>query len=86
MYSDMIEHAAGALSVRNGWTYSRALEYVEDLVFNSEADISGLMSSIAEGTYEIHPPLRIRRRRHKGQRRDLWKSPYAVQEARVLGL
>ena len=47
MYSDMIEHAAAVLSAENGWTLSKASEYIEDLIFNSNADIpSGICGRI----------------------------------------
>lgn len=86
MYSDMIEHAAAVLSAENGWTLSKASEYIEDLIFNSNADIPGLLASITDGTFEINPPVRIRKGRKKGERRDLWKAPFRVQEARILGI
>ena len=86
MYSDMIEQAAAVLSAKTGWTLSKASEYIEDLIFNSNADIPGLLASITDGTFEITPPMRIRRGRKKGGRRDLWQAPFRVQESRILGI
>ena len=86
MYSDMIENAAAVLSVKNGWSHDQAAEYIEDLVFNTNEDIPGLLKSIQNGHFEFHPPVRLRRRKKKGTRRDLWKSPYRIQMSKITGL
>ena len=82
----MIENAAAVLSEKNDWSLGRAAEYIDDLIFNSDEDIPGLLDSIQNGAFEFNPPSRIRKGRNKGAKRDLWKSPYWVQEARILGI
>ena len=86
MYSDMIEHAAAVLAAINCWPLRRASEYIEDLIFNTGMDIPGLLASIIDGTFEFLPPVRVRRAGKKGKRRDLWKAPGRIREAKVLGI
>ena len=49
MYSDMIENAAAILSAKSGWKQEQSVDYIEDLIFNSEEDIPGLLTSIMNG-------------------------------------
>ena len=86
MYSDMIENAATVLSEKSGWNHKQSVEYIENMIFNSNVDIPGLLTSIMNGSFEIMPPARIRRRIIKGEKRDLWKAPRWVQETRILGI
>ena len=71
MYSDMIENAAAVLSEKSGWNHKQSVEYIEDMIFNSDEDIPGLLTSIMIA---------------KREKRDLWKAPRWVQEAKILGI
>ena len=71
MYSDMIENAAAVLSEKSGWNQEQSVEYIENMIFNSDEDIPGLLTSILNGTFAFHPPVRIRRRKVKRDKRDL---------------
>ena len=86
MYSDMIENAATVLSEKSGWNHKQSVEYIEDVIFNSGEDIPGLLTSILNGTFAFHPPVRIRRGIAKREKRDLWKAPRWVQESKILGI
>ena len=86
MYSDMIENAAAVLSAKRGWNQEQSVDYVEDLIFNSEENIPGLLTSILNGSFEFYPAARIRRGKAKREKRDLWKAPRWVQESRILGI
>ncbi|MBQ6342575.1 MAG: hypothetical protein IJI41_05585 [Anaerolineaceae bacterium] len=86
MYSDMIENAAAVLSAKSGWNQEQSVDYIEDLVFNSNENIPGLLASITNGLFEFYPAVRIRRGKAKGEKRDLWKAPRWVQEAKILGI
>ena len=86
MYSDMIENAAAVLSAKRGWNQEQSVDYVEDLIFNSEEDITGLLTYILNGSFEFYPAARIRRGKAKREKRDLWKAPRWVQESRILGI
>ena len=86
MYSDMIENAATVLSEKSGWNHKQSVEYIEDMIFNSGEDIPGLLTSILNGTFTFYPPVRIRRGIANLEKRDLWKSPRWVQEAKILGI
>ena len=86
MYSDMIENAAAVLSAKSGWNQKQSVNYIEDLIFNSDENIPGLLTSIINGSFEFYPAVRIRRRKIKREKRDLWKAPRWVQEARILGI
>ena len=46
MYSDMVENAAAILSVKSGWNQEQSVEYIENMIFNSDEDIPGLLTSI----------------------------------------
>ena len=46
MYSDMVENAAAVLSAKSGWNQEQSVEYIENMIFNSDEDIPGLLSSI----------------------------------------
>ena len=61
MYSDMVENAAAVLSAKSGWNQEQSVEYIENMIFNSDEDIPGLLTSILNGSFEFHPPVRIRR-------------------------
>ena len=86
MYSDMIENAAAVLSAKSGWNLEQSVDYIEDMIFNSNEDIPGLLTSIVDGSFEFYPAVRIRRGKAKREKRDLWKAPRWVQEARILGI
>ena len=86
MYSDMIENAAAVLAEKNDWNQKQSVEYIEDMIFNSDEDIPGLLTSIMNGTFAFHPPVRIRRGISKREKRDLWKAPRWVQESKILGI
>ena len=86
MYSDMIECAAAVLSAKSGWNQEQSVDYIEDLIFNSDEDIPGLLTSIMNGSFEFYPAVRIRRGKAKREKRDLWKAPRWVQEAKILGI
>lgn len=82
----MIENAAAELSAKSGWNQEQSVDYIEDLIFNSNEDIPGLLTAIMNGTFAFHPPVRIRRGIAKREKRDLWKAPRWVQESRILGI
>ena len=86
MYSEMIDNAAAVLSAKSGWNQKQSVEYIEDMIFNSDADIPGLLTSILNGSFEFHPPVRIRRGKEKRNKRELWKAPRWVQESKILGI
>ena len=86
MYSDMIENAAAILSAKSGWNQKQSVDYIENLIFNSDEDIPGLLTSITNGTFEFYPAVRIRRGKAKREKRDLWKAPRWVQETKILGI
>ena len=50
MYSDMIENAAAVLSEKSGWNQEQSVEYIENMIFNSDEDIPGLLTSIMRET------------------------------------
>ena len=76
----MVENAAAVLSAKSGWNQKQSVEYIENMIFNSDEDIPGLLSSILNGSFEFHPPVRIRRGTAKREKRDLWKAPRWVKE------
>ena len=82
----MGENAAAVLSVKSGWNQEQSVEYIENMIFNSDEDIPGLLTSIINGSFEFYPSVRIRRGKVKREKRDLWKAPRWVQEAKILGI
>ena len=86
MYSDMVENAAAVLSAKSGWNQKQSVEYIENMIFNSDEDIPGLLTSIINGSFEFYPSVRIRRGKVKREKRDLWKAPRWVQETKILGI
>ena len=86
MYSEMIENAAAVLSAKSGWNQQQSVDYIEDLIFNSNVDIPGLLTAIMNGIFVFNPPARIRRGIAKREKHDLWKAPRWVQESKILGI
>ncbi len=86
MYTDLIETSAAALSGNTGWTYEWTVDFIENIIFNSDIDIPGFLASVSGGAFRLLPPARIRKGEKKGAKRDLWKAPLWVQESRITGL
>ncbi|MBQ6519134.1 MAG: hypothetical protein IJI14_10460 [Anaerolineaceae bacterium] len=84
-YSELIEEAAMALSNKKGCGFLSAVDYIENLIFNSSCDLELLFKSIL--TRKYYPADICLPGKSKASKRQFWrKTPSKIREMKFLGM